>query len=72
MSEPRDRPLSAYLEAQDTLLVFKQATGENGQLFLALSNDGSVTAFNGHVDLGTGIRTALAQKIGRASCRERV
>lgn len=61
MSEPRDRPLSAYLEAQDTLLVFKQAASESSQLFLALSNDGSVTAFNGHVDLGTGIRTALAQ-----------
>ncbi|MGG5289060.1 molybdopterin cofactor-binding domain-containing protein [Pseudomonas shirazensis] len=30
-------------------------------LFLAVSDDGMVYAFNGHVDLGTGIRTSLAQ-----------
>lgn len=29
--------------------------------FIALAADGSVTAFNGHVDLGTGVRTSLAQ-----------
>lgn len=29
--------------------------------FISLTADGRVTAFNGHVDLGTGIRTALAQ-----------
>jgi len=31
------------------------------ELFLAVRDDGSVVAFNGHVDLGTGIGTALAQ-----------
>ena len=30
-------------------------------MFLVVSDDGSVVAFNGHVDLGTGIGTALAQ-----------
>ncbi|HEY1995733.1 molybdopterin cofactor-binding domain-containing protein, partial [Paraburkholderia sp.] len=30
-------------------------------LFLVVRSDGSVVAFNGHVDLGTGIGTALAQ-----------
>lgn len=30
-------------------------------VFIALLDDGGVLAFNGHVDLGTGIRTALAQ-----------
>ncbi len=30
-------------------------------IFIALLDDGRVLAFNGHVDLGTGIRTALAQ-----------
>ncbi len=30
-------------------------------LFLMVDDAGTVTAFNGHVDLGTGIRTALAQ-----------
>lgn len=31
------------------------------ELFIAVLTDGRVVAFNGHVDLGTGIRTALAQ-----------
>src|ERR1700734_2614860 len=31
------------------------------ETFIRISADGSVTAFNGHVDLGTGIRTALGQ-----------
>jgi nicotinate dehydrogenase subunit B len=31
------------------------------ETFIKISADGSVTAFNGHVDLGTGIRTALGQ-----------
>lgn len=30
-------------------------------LFIAISDDARVYAFNGHVDLGTGIRTSLAQ-----------
>jgi nicotinate dehydrogenase subunit B len=29
--------------------------------FVAVQDDGGVTAYNGHVDLGTGIQTALAQ-----------
>jgi nicotinate dehydrogenase subunit B len=37
--------------------------GENGsfETFIKITADGSVTAYNGHVDLGTGIRTALGQ-----------
>src|SRR6516164_1034853 len=31
------------------------------ETFVRINADGSVTAFNGHVDLGTGIRTALGQ-----------
>src|ERR1700734_2718765 len=31
------------------------------ETFIRISATGEVTAFNGHVDLGTGIRTALAQ-----------
>ncbi len=31
------------------------------EVFVAVCADGEVLAFNGHVDLGTGIRTALAQ-----------
>src|SRR5580692_299107 len=31
------------------------------ETFVKITADGAVTAFNGHVDLGTGIRTALGQ-----------
>ncbi|MEJ7688739.1 MAG: molybdopterin cofactor-binding domain-containing protein, partial [Variovorax sp.] len=34
---------------------------EGPEILLALWDDGSVTALNGHVDLGTGLQTALAQ-----------
>lgn len=34
---------------------------EGPEILLALWDDGSVTALNGHVDLGTGIQTALSQ-----------
>ncbi len=37
------------------------AAGPQRALYLGLDGEGRVTAFNGHVDLGTGIRTALAQ-----------
>ena len=39
------------------------ASGAEGgfETFIKITADGSVTAFNGHVDLGTGIRTALGQ-----------
>src|ERR1700681_3285191 len=37
-------------------------SGEAGfETFIKITADGSVTAFDGHVDLGTGIRTALGQ-----------
>src|ERR1700691_3639363 len=31
------------------------------ETFIKISADGTITAYNGHVDLGTGIRTALGQ-----------
>lgn len=34
---------------------------EGVEILIAVWDDGSVTALNGHVDLGTGIRTSLAQ-----------
>jgi nicotinate dehydrogenase subunit B len=36
---------------------------EGVEILIAVWDDGSVTALNGHVDLGTGIRTALAQVV---------
>jgi len=68
---------SALLRAPGTLLVLRGGPAavaldeptaispEPGdpdlQVFIAVADDGSVTAFNGHVDLGTGIATALSQ-----------
>lgn len=37
-------------------------------IFVAVLDDGNVLAFNGHVDLGTGIRTALAQVVAEELC----
>ncbi|MEA2956302.1 MAG: nicotinate dehydrogenase subunit, partial [Alphaproteobacteria bacterium] len=44
-------------------VVRPAASGGKGsfETFVKITADGSVTAFNGHVDLGTGIRTALGQ-----------
>lgn len=36
-------------------------TPREPEIFIAILSDGHILAFNGHVDLGTGIRTALAQ-----------
>jgi len=36
--------------------------------FIAIAADGKVTAFNGHVDLGTGVRTSLAQIVADELC----
>src|SRR5580692_3211361 len=51
-------------DRQGTLTVVRPAaTGSNHpfETFVKITADGAVTAFNGHVDLGTGIRTALGQ-----------
>src|SRR2546425_9442429 len=44
-------------------VVRPAASGGKGafETFIKITADGSVTAYNGHVDLGTGIRTALGQ-----------
>src|SRR5471032_2271169 len=34
---------------------------DSPEMFVAILDDGRILAFNGHVDLGTGIRTSLAQ-----------
>ena len=72
MSEPRPDP-AAMLAASGNLAILRPAQVVHGlvpsaapkegalDLFLLVDDTGTVTAFNGHVDLGTGIRTALAQ-----------
>jgi nicotinate dehydrogenase subunit B len=43
-------------------VVRPAASGEDAfETFITITANGAVTAFNGHVDLGTGIRTALGQ-----------
>jgi nicotinate dehydrogenase subunit B len=44
-----------------SLSVVRAAASGGFETFVEITADGTVTAFNGHVDLGTGIRTALAQ-----------
>jgi nicotinate dehydrogenase subunit B len=61
MNGPQELPLEHYLDADDILLVVRPGTSNRPEIFLAMHGDGSVRAFSGHVDLGTGIRTALAQ-----------
>src|SRR3979409_284417 len=48
---------------QGSLSIVRPAgSGTDGlETFINRTADGAVTAFNGHVDLGTGIRTALGQ-----------
>lgn len=47
--------------ATGTLAVVRTTAAGAAETFVEIGGDGTVTAFNGHVDLGTGIRTALAQ-----------
>ena len=42
-------------------VVRPAASGNTSETFIRITAEGSVTAYNGHVDLGTGIRTALGQ-----------
>jgi nicotinate dehydrogenase subunit B len=58
MTTDRHPPLSGSLS-----VVRPASSGGAGafETFIKITADGLVTAFNGHVDLGTGIRTALGQ-----------
>ena len=55
------RPAADYLSDSDTVVVARTSGHGKDELFIAIAAQGMVTAFNGHVDLGTGIRTSLAQ-----------
>ncbi len=61
MTGPRETSRELYLEQPDVLLVLKPGGANAPEIYLAVTSDGEAVAFNGHVDLGTGIRTALAQ-----------
>ena len=59
----RDLADSNEVQPGSLSVVRPAAAGAEGgfETFVRITSDGSVTAFNGHVDLGTGIRTALGQ-----------
>jgi nicotinate dehydrogenase subunit B len=62
MSDARETPKSAYLAAPEILTVLSKAPSPAAaEIYIAILRNGKVIGFNGHVDLGTGIRTALAQ-----------
>ncbi|KJC52634.1 aldehyde dehydrogenase [Bradyrhizobium sp. LTSP849] len=55
-------PLSNGAERPSGSLVVVRTVDEvTSETFVRITADGSVNAYNGHVDLGTGIRTALGQ-----------
>ena len=58
-----DPPTDPELRPGSLSIVRRAGSGAEAgfETFLKITADGSVTAFNGHVDLGTGIRTALGQ-----------
>ncbi|GAB0117256.1 molybdopterin cofactor-binding domain-containing protein [Acidisoma sp. 7E03] len=59
------RHVQDYLAETGQLLVVRPraaaASPDDVEIFVIVHADGRVTAFNGHVDLGTGIGTALGQ-----------
>jgi nicotinate dehydrogenase subunit B len=56
-------PPPAPPTVQGQPLAVPSNPAEGVEILLAVWDDGSVTALNGHVDLGTGIRTALSQLV---------
>jgi nicotinate dehydrogenase subunit B len=58
-----DVPENRELRPGSLSVVRPAVSGEQAsfETFVKITADGSVTAFNGHVDLGTGIQTALGQ-----------
>ena len=62
--QPRGLTRTSLLARPGVLAIVRGSEAldpERLEPFVVVSADGAVMAFNGHVDLGTGIRTALAQ-----------
>src|SRR4051812_20759676 len=52
---------STHESQQGSLSVVRPTESGTFETFIKITSDGSVNAYNGHVDLGTGIRTSLGQ-----------
>jgi len=64
MTANTENATSTYLDRVDMLtVVAPKQPNRPLEIFIALDDRGHATGFNGHVDLGTGIRTSLAQII---------
>jgi CO/xanthine dehydrogenase Mo-binding subunit len=62
--EQASKGIGSECATDSSLIVFRRAEIDvvaEFETFIAIRADSSVTAFCGHVDLGIGIRTALAQ-----------
>jgi nicotinate dehydrogenase subunit B len=59
----RDLPENHELRRGSLAIIRPAGSGAEAtfETFIKITAEGSVTAFNGHVDIGTGIRTALGQ-----------
>src|SRR6202048_2470289 len=59
----RDLPENHELRRGSLAIIRPAGSGAEAtfETFIKITAEGAVTAFNGHVDLGTGIRTALGQ-----------
>jgi nicotinate dehydrogenase subunit B len=68
MTAERETSKDEHLSRKDLLAVLSPAMDGEGELYLTIGPDGLITAFNGHVDLGTGIRTSLAQIVAEELC----
>jgi nicotinate dehydrogenase subunit B len=60
MADP-DAPINLVPGSLSVVRLVNSGASGGFETFIRMTSDGSVTAFNGHVDLGTGIRTALGQ-----------
>jgi nicotinate dehydrogenase subunit B len=63
VTDLREPSRDTVLAETDIFLVIRSRGDNLPEIHIAIRPDGSVTGYNGHVDLGTGIRTALAQII---------
>src|SRR5260370_6129284 len=58
-----EAPINPELQPGSLSVVRPAGSSAEGafETFIKITADGAVSAYNGHVDLGTGIRTALGQ-----------
>ncbi len=63
MAEASDTSVHSDRRTGSLSVIQRAGSDQQGRFetFIRITADGSVTAYNGHVDLGTGIRTALGQ-----------